>query len=1181
MDRAKGLGGSRSDNIGARFGEYSQFLRSLDDSELIDHINSLEDTRSDPFDDGLDEVLANLPSHSVTAKEGAGRTEAIDSGSAVEPGMFEEPRDGTGVGGYLHSIVASGPPGTSGGTSGARVAGANEPNAGPSGPNSGPNAGPNAGPTIGLPARRLPSALDEIAADADDTAIDASATAIDASANTVAADEIASAELSQDDSFAAVGPAHQFGDYHTYFTNKHLKQQQSDERYVKWDMKMRHTLGIAPDISPKKPIFEGCIIYVNGHTRPPVSEIHRLVILHGGKFLSYLVNKGAATHIICDRLTPKKKIEFRNYKVVKAQWITDCVAKSELLNWRDYLIVDDIEYGQKRLNFGLPVPNNSDSSEGEEPGAEDVDIEEEEVSDIEGDLTQPELEEEQLNQSQSRIQFFENQEVRPGKESKILDAKHPDFLKHFFANSRLHHLSTWKSDLRSKFLKQIVNKKRENPVNQTRHLQDHDKIIMHVDFDCFFATASSLNYPQYDILKQPLAVSHGGRSSDVASCNYVARKFGVSNGMWFGSAKKRCPDLIALDYDFDAYERYSSAFYNYLISCNKFDSIFPVSIDEALLDATSFCYSQDKDITQVVQELSQEIRSTIHKLTHCTVSVGTAKNVLLAKLAIKRAKPNGQFYLHEKVDEYLRDVPVRNLPGIGHSIKDKLQSALPGSSSKEPKIKDLLSFSETRLVNIFGAKTGAKLYQFARGRDETSIELDLNNSEAVLGRKSVSVDVNFGIRFDTVIQLETFLIELSKELYSRMVNLGICGSSLSIKLAKRAPDAPVEPAKYLGMGSCDFFSKSSRLGTPTNDWGVIGSELKALYRMLNIPVKELRGVCITMTKLEDVVNINRKRQMKLSFQNHRKERKLEPARQQAPQFISNPHNDLDHNNIDWEVFNQLPADLQAELKRELLRRRVTKVNSPSPSSRNSPSKKSASPESKAYMQQLLPLPDGSLEYRRERGSPVRASPSKKRRTTPLSLPVKKERIVIPSDISTPYDESMINELPSSIKKEILKDLEFKKKMKNFDMSSMRSKFNRKKEEKLVDVEISSEWLRQQRLLVEPPKFLGRISNYQEVRSQVKGWLQMSFDQEGPHIDDVKIFTDYLQALLYQQNLNRCLNLLQVIETELDCHDRKLRMKGIESQTHLIAIKDWHSHINSELKPLILDYCQRNNIDANL
>lgn len=67
------------------------------------------------------------------------------------------------------------------------------------------------------------------------------------------------------------------------------------------------------------------------------------------------------------------------------------------------------------------------------------------------------------------------------------------------------------------------------------------------------------------------------------------------------------------------------------------------------------------------------------------------------------------------------------------------------------------------------------------------------------------------------------------------------------------------------MGLCDFVSKSSKLGVPTNDWGIMGSEIKALFRMVNVPVKELRGIAITMNKLEDVENLKKIRQMRLPF----------------------------------------------------------------------------------------------------------------------------------------------------------------------------------------------------------------------------------------------------------------------------------------------------------------------------
>lgn len=970
---------------------------------------------------------------------------------------------------------------------------------------------------------------------------------------------------------------HEFGDYATYFHNKHIKQQRADREYLEWDRERRKYQTGDKDAAVRKPIFEGCVIYVNGHTIPSINEIHRLVILHGGRFLSYLTKKGAASHIICDQLTPRKQIEFKNCRVVRAKWVVDCIAKGELLEWSEYRLTKEVEYGQKRLNF------NADSKEINEESELSQGYSSEEKEEI-NILEQPEVEANEL-----KIPLVGQLEVSTAKASvsgeKIaMDAKHPDFLKHFFENSRLHHLSTWKSDLRLRFLRKVaLEKKEKKSKSQSKdipRITTYDKVILHVDFDCFFATASCLKRPDLDINRDPIAVTHGGRTSDIASCNYVARKFGLRNGMWSAGAKKMCPQLIQLDYEFATYEKCSNDFYDYLISRGIFDHIFPVLIDEVLLDLTTYCLENNENIgntENIVNKISQEIREDIFRLTKCSVSVGASHNVLLAKLALKHAKPNGQFYLHKNIDDFLDNILVKDLPGIGHSIRNKLVDEIGSLSHKEPVILDLKQFSEMKLVEIFGKKTGAKLYRFARGKDDTSIEIDTNNNESVLGRKSVSVDVNFGIRFDTVVQMETFLINISKELYSRLISLGLCGSSLTLRLAKRAHNAPIDPPKYLGMGLCDFVNKSSKLGVPTNDWGIIGSEFKALYRMMNIPVNELRGVAVTMNKLEDVENLKKRRQMRLPFnqaKDFEKNEKPAPNRK-VPKTDHNPVEDKD---IDWEVFHELPDDIKKELLLELSLRGIIKEmysNNTSPSPSRDKSKQ------KAYIQQLFPTQlNGPPKYVRVIESPTK-SPRKKQKTSAiLFLPTKKEKLKTYNE-SGSYDDSIINELPSSLKREVLKDLEYKNKVKNFDLVTMREKLDKKYKKDSTDrPKITQEWVAMQPRLINAPLFLNQQSTFHEISHSVEGWIAMSMEQGGPHIDDVMVFLDYLKSLLKQDNLSRCLNLIKCLRTNLD-YQRSIANTYQEGHSLVInlAIEDWNNIITLQIVPVIQEYCNRNCIDT--
>lgn len=58
----------------------------------------------------------------------------------------------------------------------------------------------------------------------------------------------------------------------------------------------------------------------------------------------------------------------------------------------------------------------------------------------------------------------------------------------------------------------------------------------------------------------PLAVCHSNSSKgcgEVSSATYEARKFGIRAGMWIIEAKKRCPDIIVMPYQFDKYEAIS------------------------------------------------------------------------------------------------------------------------------------------------------------------------------------------------------------------------------------------------------------------------------------------------------------------------------------------------------------------------------------------------------------------------------------------------------------------------------------------------------------------------------------------------------------------------------------------------------------------------------------------------
>ena len=68
---------------------------------------------------------------------------------------------------------------------------------------------------------------------------------------------------------------------------------------------------------------------------------------------------------------------------------------------------------------------------------------------------------------------------------------------------------------------------------------------------------------------------------------------------------------------------------------------------------------------------------------------------------------------------------------------------------------------------------------------------------------------------------------------------------------RRRAGAPAEPIKFLGHGPCDNLSRSVTLPHFTNAAAEIASHARAMLRGLQIPVDQLRGVGISMSKLDN------------------------------------------------------------------------------------------------------------------------------------------------------------------------------------------------------------------------------------------------------------------------------------------------------------------------------------------
>eukprot|EP00850_Spirogloea_muscicola_P018134 SM000163S02302 [mRNA] locus=s163:8170:17087:- [translate_table: standard] len=420
----------------------------------------------------------------------------------------------------------------------------------------------------------------------------------------------------------------------------------------------------------------------------------------------------------------------------------------------------------------------------------------------------------------------------------------PNFIQNYYKYSRLHFIGTWRNRyLNSRALAA------DNTPSSTIQVKEGPPAIIHIDMDCFFVSAVIRHRPE--LASQPVAVCHSDNangSAEISSANYSARTFGISAGMFMREAKRRCPSLVVVPYDFEGYQKVADTLYEIL---HRYTDIVQASSSneptchtatEAGLDVSIKALSCDEAFLDVTglgdpEAIAHKIRHEIFENTGCTASAGVASNPLLARLATRRAKPNGLFYLPEiKVAAFMSNLAVADLHGVGWNLQEKLRAKGIDTCS------ELRARSKEWLRTEFGMKTGDMLYFFARGEDNRPVQ-------AAQDRKSMGAEVNWGIRFKSEMDGHTFLEGLVREVCARLAEASMKGRTFTIKAKKRKPGAQ-EPSKFMGCGWCDNLSRSATLGTSTNSLQIVQRVAKQLWDSLRLDPLEVRGMGLQVTRLE-------------------------------------------------------------------------------------------------------------------------------------------------------------------------------------------------------------------------------------------------------------------------------------------------------------------------------------------
>jgi DNA polymerase-4 len=202
---------------------------------------------------------------------------------------------------------------------------------------------------------------------------------------------------------------------------------------------------------------------------------------------------------------------------------------------------------------------------------------------------------------------------------------------------------------------------------------DFPQAVLHVDGDAFFA---SCEIAQNEKLRGRPVVT--GEDKGIATAvSYAAKALGVSRGMQIWQIRKLFPDVIITNSHYDIYRIYSLRMYNIVRRYTSF--VEEYSVDECFADLSALCKFKNSTSNQFFSEtefltnLAKNIKHDLEQDLGMTFSVGLAPTKTLAKVASKWKKPAGFTILPlSKISEFLHDVPVNKVWGIGPSMSNFL-----------------------------------------------------------------------------------------------------------------------------------------------------------------------------------------------------------------------------------------------------------------------------------------------------------------------------------------------------------------------------------------------------------------------------------------------------------------------------------------------------------------------------
>lgn len=393
----------------------------------------------------------------------------------------------------------------------------------------------------------------------------------------------------------------------------------------------------------------------------------------------------------------------------------------------------------------------------------------------------------------------------------------PNFLTSFFPASRLHFIGAWREKWET-ISKDVAS---EAP----RLLAGEERVIFHVDLDCFFAAVALKKFP--GLRGRPVAVCWGDTkdsTSEVSSATYEARAFGIKAGMFVRDALKLCPELTTVPFDFEAYVETAVEAWTCVMRVTP--HVVGLSIDECFADVTEVCRGT------TIDAVAAKLRADIREKTECAASIGSGRNMLLARIATKDAKPDG--HVHGDATK-LRHMPVSVLPDIGPRRARLLAEVGVDTCG------DLLDVDAAVVARVLGDNFAAQARKMARGVDDRPWT-------PKPPRKSVSAQCSFGVRASDLTHAKSLVAQLCSEVWERATRYEVTDvvTGCVLKVWRATGDNEGTCKGGVGHGRCEIVSRTASFDNARVDLDAVNRLAVRLFVEYNIPPEDLRGLGVAL-----------------------------------------------------------------------------------------------------------------------------------------------------------------------------------------------------------------------------------------------------------------------------------------------------------------------------------------------